>query len=712
MGANSFWTWPASPRRTCSPSSSSTATTRSPAASRSAYPTSSARSPRRSARDRDRPHDEEITEHVRELARPAAARGPLRGSGLAGPVAVRRPAGGALALRAGRRRLRVAVTHANFTARILDGQPAESVAIIERSRQGERREWTFPAVRSRVEDVAAALHGLGVRRGDVVMTLVGNRPEWVFAMLAAFRQGYVVLPCSEQLRAKDLRQRLDDRAVAAVIADPRNRAALERPDRHARSCGPTQLEPATAAPPPIVTPAADEPALMTFTSGTSGQPKCVVHAHRYLWGQRCKRSTGWTSVLAIVCGARPLRAGRSRPATASSRPGCAARRPCCRRPLRRRRADADRRGGAHRCALHGADRVPRDRQPGALRPPRDLRTCLAAGEALNSEILRVWRDATGVAIRDGYGQTETGQLTAMPVGAPVRPGSMGTPLPGVRAWVDDGELVVDASTVPTFFLRYHGEPQPDASVWRTGDRVTQDEDGYLYFEGRADDVIVSAGYRIGPFEVESALLEHPAVADVGSCRLPTTSAAASCAPSSSSRTASTRGPSSRASSSTTSRRSPPRTSIRGASTSSTRSREPAAASCAGGRSDEQQRHSRERHRPACCLARSPGRAHRHPARGGQPAGQPARLQARHAARRAATSSRPSRWTRSSRSSATSTPKGIRALTGLFDDYALTPEEIARHEREYARQIARLPTKGSTPTSRSRSPTSASSSITS
>jgi acyl-coenzyme A synthetase/AMP-(fatty) acid ligase len=89
---------------------------------------------------------------------------------------------------------------------------------------------------------------------------------------------------------------------------------------------------------------------------------------------------------------------------------------------------------------------------------------------------------------------------------------MGRPLPGIDAWVDDGELVVDPSTVPTFFRGYLGDPAP-AGPWRTGDRVTRDDEGFLFFEGRTDDVIISAGYRIGPFEVESALVEHPAVAE-------------------------------------------------------------------------------------------------------------------------------------------------------------------------------------------------------
>jgi acyl-coenzyme A synthetase/AMP-(fatty) acid ligase len=149
----------------------------------------------------------------------------------------------------------------------------------------------------------------------------------------------------------------------------------------------------------------------------------------------------------------------------------------------------------------------------------DLRGMVAAGEALNAEVLRAWEAATGRQIRDGYGQTETGQLTAMPAGQPVRPGSMGRALPGVRLWIDDGELVADPLSVPTFFLHYLGEPPP-TGPWRTGDRVTQDADGYLHFEGRTDDLIISAGYRIGPFEVESALVGHPAVAEAAVVAFP------------------------------------------------------------------------------------------------------------------------------------------------------------------------------------------------
>ena len=163
------------------------------------------------------------------------------------------------------------------------------------------------------------------------------------------------------------------------------------------------------------------------------------------------------------------------------------------------------------------DRVPRDREARAsCGSCPALRHAVAAGEPLNPEIVRALAARrSGIEIHDGYGQTETGALTGMPIGPPVRPGSMGLPLPGFKLWIDDGELCVDPRDRPDVLPRRARD-----GAWRTGDRVRQDEDGYLWFEGRTDDVIISAGYRIGPFEVESALVSHPAVAEAAAVAAP------------------------------------------------------------------------------------------------------------------------------------------------------------------------------------------------
>jgi acyl-coenzyme A synthetase/AMP-(fatty) acid ligase len=144
---------------------------------------------------------------------------------------------------------------------------------------------------------------------------------------------------------------------------------------------------------------------------------------------------------------------------------------------------------------------------------------VSAGEPLNPEVIEAFRGALGLEISDGYGQTETGQLTGNLAGEPVRDGSMGRPLRGIETRIADGELQVRPETVPTFFTGYLDGEAFDGEWWSTGDAVRED-DGFLFYEGRRDDLILSSGYRIGPFEVESALVAHPAVAEAAAVPAP------------------------------------------------------------------------------------------------------------------------------------------------------------------------------------------------
>ena len=403
----------------------------------------------------------------------------------------------------------------NFARDLVDAADPGRLALVALDRDGGRREWSFGEVSEGAAALAGALAAHGVGRGDVVLTLVGNRPEWVLTMVACFRIGAVVLPCTEQLRARDLQLRLDVARPAAIVCDARNRGELD-------AAGPTcpvltipdaGLYAAAPAPPPVELDDED-PCLITFTSGTAGEPKAVVHAQRYLAGQRvqaehwldarpgelvwCTAASGWSKSARNVFIAPWIR-------------GAAALLHDARFDPHERLEVLDREPVAVLCMAPTEYRVIAKRaEP---RPVAGLRALVAAGEALNPEVLRAFHEATGLWIRDGYGQTETGQLTGMPLGEVARPGSMGRPLPGMRLWIDDGELCLDPATVPTFFRGYLGSPPPATDVWRTGDRVVEDDDGFLHFEGRTDDVIISAGYRIGPFEVESALVEHAAVAE-------------------------------------------------------------------------------------------------------------------------------------------------------------------------------------------------------
>src|SRR5215212_8932553 len=403
----------------------------------------------------------------------------------------------------------------SFVARVVDAAEPSRLALVALARDGERSEITFGEVADRSARLAGTLAARGVATGDVVMTVIGNRPEWAYAMLACWRIGAVAQPCTEQLRPADLRARMDSVDPRAVMADARDLELVEASGFR----GPVVVpdDDAFAAEP---LPAGDfgerHPALIVFTSGTAGEPKPVRHGHGCLSGQSvqaqhwygaspgdlcwCTAASGWSLSARNAFVAAWLR-------------GAAA-------LLHDRRFDPE-----ERLQLLERERVNvlcmspteyRAIAKGAgLRRLPALRHACAAGEPLNPEVVRVWENGAGVQVHDGYGQTETGHLTGMPIGPPVRPGSMGRPLPGFRAWIDEGELVVDPTTVPTFFLDgARGRP------WRTGDRVREDEDGYLWFEGRTDDVIISAGYRIGPFEVESALLSHPAVAEAAAVAAP------------------------------------------------------------------------------------------------------------------------------------------------------------------------------------------------
>jgi acyl-coenzyme A synthetase/AMP-(fatty) acid ligase len=407
----------------------------------------------------------------------------------------------------------------NFARDVVDAAPPGNRALVEIDRQGRRREWTFGEVADRSARLAGTLAARGVGRGDVVLTLIGNRSEWVLAMVACFRIGAVALPCNEQLRAKDLRQRLDAAHPKLVVADERNASELSAAAPEPTGMGIILIPDETVfdgMPAPAVELDPTDPCLITFTSGTTGGAKGIVHGQRYLPGQQlqashwldarpgelvwCTAASGWSKSARNVFIAPWLR-------------GAAA-------LLHDARFDPE-----QRLELLAAEQVnvlcmaPTEYRVIAKRaqlaPVASLHGLVAAGEALNPEVLRAFREGTGLEIRDGYGQTETGQLTGMPAGGTVRPGSMGQPLPGVALDVDDGELVLaDPRTDPTFFVGYlGGTPAPEDRPWHTGDRVQRDEAGYLYFEGRTDDVIISAGYRIGPFEVESALVSHGAVAE-------------------------------------------------------------------------------------------------------------------------------------------------------------------------------------------------------
>jgi acetyl-CoA synthetase len=424
----------------------------------------------------------------------------------------------------------------NLIEDVLERFPSSRPALLAISRDGERRIWHFGELIAMSAGLSGAFAARGVRRGDVVMTLVGSRIEWVLALLACWRMGAVALPCNTQLRRHDLELRIA--AANPTLCVGEEELLGEMPG--GVECM-TMAEVAAALDEdlPQETPTAladlgpEDPALVVFTSGTTGEPRGALHATRYLFAQR-PQAEHWLGArqgdLVWVTTATGWSKSARNVFLAPWVMGAAALIHDARFDPAERLEICEREGVDVLCQAPTEYRMLAARAE--LRPLPELRRMVSAGEALNPEVIERFREAMNQEISDGYGQTETGHLTGNQVGDAVRPGSMGRPLPGFELRIaggggsgdapadEPGELQVRRESCATFFSRYlDDEPFPD-EWWPTGDVVRRDEDGYLWYEGRDDDLILSAGYRIGPFEVESALLTHPAVAEAAAVPAP------------------------------------------------------------------------------------------------------------------------------------------------------------------------------------------------
>ncbi len=401
---------------------------------------------------------------------------------------------------------------------------------------------SFRELSLRSAQVANHLRRLGVRRGDRLLLMIGNElPLWEL-MLAAIKLGAVLIPASTLLTAADLRDRLDRgrvRHVAAASVQAEKFAQL--PGHYTRISvgdavpGWQRFEDATAAPTtfePDGPTAADDPLLLYFTSGTTSLPKLVLHTHRsypvghlstMFWLGLQPRdvhlnisSPGWAKH-AWSCFFAPWNAGAcvfihntprfSAPRLLATLAHCKV---------------------TSLCAPPTVWRMLIQEDLAAWRERLALREVIGAGEPLNPEIIERVRLAWGLVLRDGYGQTETTALVGNCVGQPLKPGSMGRPLPGYQVVLldadgrpaNEGEVCLDLASCPAGLMAgYQAGGGGDAPApiptdyYRTGDVATRDPDGYLIFVGRADDVFKASDYRISPFELESTLIEHDAVAE-------------------------------------------------------------------------------------------------------------------------------------------------------------------------------------------------------
>ena len=394
-------------------------------------------------------------------------------------------------------------------------------------------------------EAARVLLDLGVAKGDHVFVMLPRIPEWYAALLGAMRIGAIPMPGPNLLTPKDIAYRFDQTGARAAITDPAGAEKVDAaiPGLATRLCvggapdGWLSLEQRCRAVGDGETPQdptdRDDPLLLYFTSGTVAYPKMVQHSQSYALGHVgtarfwhdlrpgdlhwTVTDTGWAKAAwGGLFGQMHERAAILNVALAAP--------------------DADTIFGIlarHRVTSFCAPPTLYRRLVHGDFSKHDLsalRHCTSAGEPLNPEVIREWRESTGgLTIYDGYGQTETTCLVANYRTMEVRPGSMGRPMPGYDVTiVDDDGQPVEPGEVGNIVVRhqperpiglfpgYHNNPTATADAFRgpfyfTGDKAAMDKDGYFWFEGRDDDVITSSAYRIGPFEVESVLVEHPAV---------------------------------------------------------------------------------------------------------------------------------------------------------------------------------------------------------
>jgi acetyl-CoA synthetase len=418
---------------------------------------------------------------------------------------------------------------------IATGNHQTALWIVEED--GRELKVSFDAMATRSDQVATWLVQHGVAKGDHVMLMLGNQVELWETMLAILKVGAVILPTSTVLGTHDLADRVLRAGVQHVIANAEDTAKFaDVPGGYSRICvgeptagwtGYADSHTAAAGKVDVAVSSAD-PSLIYFTSGTTSKPKMVVHSQTsypvghlttmYWLGLRpgdvhlAISSPGWGKH-AWSCFFSPWIAEATVFVYNYSRFNPAA----LAHQLHRAAVSTF-------CAPPTVWRMLIQADVGAK--PDSLRETLSAGEPLNPEVIRAIQRAWGLTIRDGYGQTETTAIVGNVPGSRLLAGSMGMPLPGVAvvlvdpitgALTEEGEICLDlAAPAVNLMSGYHGDTVRSADVlqggyFHTGDVAVRDAHGYLTFIGRTDDIFKSSDYKVSPFEVESVLIEHPAV---------------------------------------------------------------------------------------------------------------------------------------------------------------------------------------------------------
>jgi acetyl-CoA synthetase len=425
----------------------------------------------------------------------------------------------------------------NIAADVCEKHPPDKLAMVWERFDGARRDLTWGELQDLSAQAAHALSAAGVQRGDRVAVVLPPTAETAAIFFGTWKLGALLLSMSVLYGDEGIRHRLQDSGAKVLVTD---RANAPRFAEHGNVLvlddglldgHPTAHETADTA--------ADDPAQLYYTSGTTGLAKGIVHAHRYLLAheefvychevQDAERFHGmgewaWAAGIAPLLG--PWRLGAVQ---------CVYQRQGGFDP--HKQLDfLSRHEVANVFTTPTAMRAMMAVEDAGTRYPQRFRRVCSAGEPLNPEAIRWFREQYGLTVLDFYGLTESYPLCANFPFMEVREGSMGRPMPGWDVQILDedehpvqqgerGEICLRARSNPHWPLGYWNNEEASRETFggdwfHTKDAATQDEDGYVWYAGRADDVIIAAGYRIGPFEVESACLEHPAVREAAAVASP------------------------------------------------------------------------------------------------------------------------------------------------------------------------------------------------
>ncbi|MGI8571567.1 MAG: acyl-CoA synthetase [Solirubrobacteraceae bacterium] len=428
----------------------------------------------------------------------------------------------------------------NIASDVCDRHPREKLAMVHEDPEGRVQEVSWGELQDDSARFANVLSALGVQAGDRVVMLLPPTPLTAAAFFGAWKTGAILLSMSVLYGDEGIRHRLTDSQAKVLVTNQANADRIERSlvehllilDQALLERGSTTFTTRDTA--------ADDPAQLYYSSGTTGLAKGILHAHRYLLaheefvychdvrdGEVFHGMGEWAWAAGICPLLGPWRYGAVQ-------------------AVLQRKGGFDPHQQLEFLSRHKVTNV--FATPTAIRSmmsipdagtryPQKFRIVCSAGEPLNPEAIRWFREQYGVTVLDYYGLTESYPLCANYPFMEVREGSMGKPMPGWEVSILDederpvtpgerGEICLKARSNPHYPLGYWNRPPEDSQEvfggdwFHTKDAARQDDDGYFWYEGRADDVIISAGYRIGPFEVESACLEHPAVAEAAAVASP------------------------------------------------------------------------------------------------------------------------------------------------------------------------------------------------